>query len=278
VKEFSVKAEETRCNYAYYAEGFGESRCLGKTCEQPGEACLSCRSGACPPGANPSSYACVKASWAGNIVFSDQRYVENMIPIVVCGDARKPAALADPSKAMEAMFEVGSAKKPELKGAEGEQGNQSYTFDLDDDGINEAEKKCATRGGVVGFLIGIQYNDGSTLGGLLQFVDDIAIVSKKNCGSGAVLSGYADGTNNSFDVTDMKRALYCGLIVPTPPALKAQDVYWSAEELRAAAGLTDHPKPIICDLQLNNTNAPDDPVKKAPTTFSSQVGDVKCRG
>jgi hypothetical protein len=114
--------------------------------------------------------------------------------------------------------------------------------------------------------------------------NDVAVVTKRNCRNpGGPFDGYADGTQTSFDFTDMKTAMFCGWRVNraaagSPSILSSRDAgpqgngmfdanadpaqnpYWSIEELRAA--ITGDAKAEPCDLVFGDANAPNDPGTK----------------
>ncbi len=263
VDSFALKKDDTLCNSQYYGKGFGENRCNGSKCIEVGTGCVSCKSGACPKGTSLQDFSCIKATFVGNIGYKNERYVENIVPIVVCSGALKTGT-NDYEGGQAAMFALGTEEKL-LKGTEVDAGNQFYKFDVTEDILKQAMTSCNLLGGIQGFVLGIQYNDNE---GIIDPIgkaatigpsnDDMAIVGKSACGGGD-LTAYADGTATSYDLTDLKRAVWCGIY--DTGTLKGTSNYWSWEEMKKAAGVEGaSPDPIVCNFQLSNQNAPSNPV------------------
>lgn len=247
-------AADTRCNYEYYAEGFGGSRCAGRKCDNKGESCVSCRAkGACKEGADPLSYECVKANWSGTIAHVDQRYVDEIALLAVCNNARQAGD-------MQAFFQKGPVNngidevtKGKITANTDNNGTQSYTFEMTEKDLQDAKNECSDKGGLAGFVMAIEYQD-TDLG---PTEDDEAIVGKSNCGGGK-FSGYVNGTG----VTQYEAAVTCGLAVPSKPLANPSN-YWSVSDLETSLGIGGDAKPVTCDMQLSNLNAPSDPGSKS---------------
>lgn len=172
----------------------------------------------------------------------------------------------------------------------GETGLAGYRFDLDPDVLNLYGTECeslADGNAFRGALIGVEYNDdtvGSSVRGtasaLLKVAgviasvvppvggglysageavggyayDDIAVISKADCGSGRkAFAGYATGIQINNE-PDLASAFLCG--VKRGRLLDGPNVYWKESDLRAAI---DGTSPIICDFTLDSETAPSDP-------------------
>lgn len=256
ITNYSVAQEDTLCNYDYYAKDYGDNRCVGRKCTEKGEACVSCRAkGACKDGASPNSYECVQAGFSGNITYTDGRYVDALVPLIICNNA---ASKWDPSNATPSIeggiFEMTQVQNFQVKGESKSTGAQFFKFDLSPESVSQMETKCANYGGPLGLVLGVEYED-SNFG---PTNDDYLVIGKKDCGVPAQFSGYIDGSTASFTMTDLRRAVYCSI-----PKLTSGKNVWTLDELQKAVGSADVPATgnIQCDFQLNAMNAHSDPQK-----------------
>lgn len=170
-------------------------------------------------------------------------------------------------------------------------GRATYRFNLEDDDLADAVSFCSNKGGLRGALLAVQYNDDTVkpefralasgfltaVGGTVVFVpggqlfggaalvaagaiggtapyDDLAILSKANCGAPrAAFDGYAAGTGIA-DEPDIARGMLCGFV--NGKFLNGPGTYWSEQELRQAIS---GEAPILCDFTLNQNTAPSNP-------------------
>ncbi len=259
IKSFSVAGSDTRCNYEYYGEGFNsDSRCYGRKCDNPGEACVACKGGACSPGADPSGYGCVQAAWSGSIAYVGAGYASQVGLFAVCNNFMHAKTVVKNGSSEPIDDGVKQVEIAKLTGTKGESGKQVYTFGFDAKTLSEATTYCKDKGDVGGFLLGLVYHD-TTL--LVGGHDDVAVIGKSNC-SGAKFLSYIDGTlANQFE---SELAIECGLFVSGKPSADVSN-YWTMAELQAGIGIGGQdPKPLICDLQLDPAiNVPPDPGSKS---------------
>ncbi len=262
--DFSVDQANTRCNVEYYAKGFNDARCDGRKCDQPGQGCVSCKSGACKEGADVNSSECISTNWTGGINFTDSAYASDIKLLAVCGKmsgATNIATLAENGIIDDGIKEIG---KVDLRRQTSNQGTQAYLITFTSDDLKKATEYCQDKSGVTGFVLGLSYHDTSLLGG----VDDIAIIDKAHCGGGK-FSVYMDG---NADIYAKDVAIMCGVAVGTRP-LSNPSNYWKPEELKAAIGVPGQDtKPITCNVQLSSNNAPPDPGSKATSKTTVNVG------
>ena len=132
-------------------------------------------------------------------------------------------------------------------------GAATYEFAFTSSDIARAQQKCASGGGLRGVLLGVEYNDSPG-------IDDVALLSKKNCGGGSqIFDGYASG--GALTETDIESAFFCGLNKSTPRFENPNNDYWTPQELYAAA---EGRLPIVCNFNLSKDNAPSDPGDSSP--------------
>lgn len=253
--DYSVTRDNTECNKDYFAQDFGDFRCAGRRCSEPGTVCLSCGSGAgvvCPRGADSQSYACVAMAFGGNIDYLEERYPTSVKLIALCqdllsADHRKTWDDIDNSSIEMSTAEPGNGGL----GAQGskDSGVATYRFKLTEADIGGVEAKCKDHGGVLGVFLGLQYHDevsriasavkaGISAQGAVNTIgavafnlirgsnDDAAIVGKSNCDKEDVFSGYHSGTTVGKTYIDMKRAMQCA-ITDKDVALHAPDQFYS---------------------------------------------------
>ncbi|MFH1839301.1 MAG: pilin, partial [Patescibacteria group bacterium] len=265
--KYEVNQNDARCNQEYYAQGFGEGLCWGRKCDTPGEACVSCKGGGCNDGSDPLGYECQEANFSGTIRYAGGASAKEVELYAVCqnviNDPKSAASIGLPDNGIE---QIGKSKLTEAKGKDGTQSFQA-SFDLQE--INDAVKECGDKGKIVGFVLGIRYEDTTTL---IGGYDEGAVVGKKNCGGGN-LSGYVDGYLNMAQPMH-EAAIACGVI---QGPLKDVSNYWGLAEIQAVAmgGL-----PVACNFSLDAaSNAPPDPGSKASNTIDMKWAgkdDMKC--
>jgi hypothetical protein len=266
---FSVSPKRAACGHMYFVEGAVGQPCEGAYCEDPAEACVSCANAALSEcqGVPGTRKVCAKVEFAGTVNYADGRFPEVVYLIMVCGYAQGSSfeVTEDNISIAYTMSLEGMARTVgSVKTIKEVNGQAMYAFDLDEAELREAANACAGGGNAFrGALLGVQYNDDTNLGGRavqalselrsIGFQDDMAILSKQNCGGGTgFFSGYASGAN--VDKPDLVRAIQCGFAKGRlqNPSLE----YWSLDELlRAARGQG----PITCDFSVSEKNAPSNP-------------------
>jgi hypothetical protein len=266
---FSVSPKRAECGHSYFVEGAVGQPCEGAYCEDPAEACVSCANAALSEcqGVPSTRKVCAEVEFAGTVNYADGRFPEEVYLIMVCGYAQGSSfeVTEDNISIAYTMSLEGMARTVgSVKTIKEVNGQAMYAFDLDEAELREAANACAGGGNAFrGALLGVQYNDDTNLGGRavqalselrsIGFQDDMAILSKQNCGGGTgFFSGYASGAN--VDKPDLARAIQCGFAKGRlqNPSLE----YWSLDELlRAARGQG----PITCDFSVSEKNAPSNP-------------------
>lgn len=272
IKSFSVAGADTRCNYEYYGEGFNsDSRCYGRKCDNPGEACVACKGGACAPGADLSGYGCVHATWSGSITYVGGGYASELGLYAVCNNLIKSQNVLTNGLFDAVNDGVKQIETAKLTGTKGESGSQAYTFGFDPKALAQATDYCSDKGQLGGFVLGLVYHD-TTL--VVGGNNDVAIIGKANCGSGK-FAAYIDGTAlNQFEADF---GIACGLLLPGKPLANPSN-YWSMAELQAGIGVGGQdPKPLSCDLRLDPAvNVPPDPGTKSKQPVKFNNDDIIC--
>jgi len=264
---FTVKPADSKCNFEYYVQGFGDNRCKGSVCEQPGTACVSCRSGLCGATADRTAFGCVPASFVGSVGHDASHPLVKISLIGVCKiilatTAKPPATFANLNDLIEIEKSLVTIKEGTVTGESKGVGKQAYVFNLSGADVGKADTECKDKGGVLGFALGVQYFD--SLG-----LDDAAVLGKNNCGSG-LFAGYVNGRDAFADAL-MKEALVCASGFGSRPLIGASAL-WSPEEIKSAAGLSGTPQAITCNFDLNGSSAPSNPgtsVQKQYTMVSA---------
>lgn len=252
---FSLKREQTKCNSEYYVKGFGNSRCEGRVCDEPGALCLNCESGLCPPGSDPEGFACVKSTFGGNIKFTDERTVKELSLYAICGNAVKNTA--EEAKKGVVSFPTLRVKQVTLQEKESATGKQAYSFSLSPEDFTDAADYCSSRGGLHGFAMAMIY---SVPGLRFGQNDEAAVLGKNNCGGSGRFSGYFAYQNAVIAAIQPRppdfimrfRAMTCGLLGP----LKSSANVWTLEEMnKAIGGGGADPQSISCDFEMNASSA-----------------------
>ena len=210
--------------------------------------CLSCKGsgeiGECA--GVDKGYACVKAVFAGNVSWQDNREPQNIYLLPVCGFIQPPKDFNSIDSNVIAKYEWTKMIKS------GERGEGAYLFTFDQKKLDGWKSDCKGKGDLRGFLIGVVYKDsfdflssafnaskrraaitgakkeaiagakkagllGAVVGGAIGGIggtiktnyNDVAILSPSNCGKDGLYPGYADG-DEARDLPDIKKAIYCG--------------------------------------------------------------------
>jgi hypothetical protein len=254
-KSFSIKPEDTKCNFEYYVQGFGDNRCKGNLCEQPGTACVSCRSGLCGASADKNAFGCVTASFTGTVGHDTDRALVKVSLIAMCLDVtakliKPPSEFTNQSDLINLRESFVVLQDGTISGESKGIGKQSYVFNVTAADITKVENECKNHGaGVVGFALGVQYHENVGY-------DDVAILGKNNCGSSA-FAGYVNGNPAVSDVL-MKNAWICAAGFGSKPLFQVSNM-WSLKEIKASAGIGGTPEAISCNFDLNSSSAPYDP-------------------
>lgn len=250
---FEIEQGETECGAEYYVQGFDAKRCFGVKCKNGG-ACVSCKGGGCKAGAAVTSFECKDVSFAGAIKHTGSRYADSVTIFVVCKDALKSA---NQQLFAYANNNIHTFINAELTGSDSESGTRNYSFAFNGGLLkDEAIEECENEGGVVGFLLGVEYNDPGVLG-MAPSIDEVAIVGKNNCGTG-LLAGYMDGNSAPSTEWDMEAAIACAINTGSKK-LSNPSVYWSLNDFKAAVGMETDRKPLYCNFGLSSGNAPSEP-------------------
>lgn len=266
-KAFSVQSKQAECGKAYWMENAVGSACEGSACSEPGEACVSC-SDALPTacvGVQSEKRVCDKLLFGGTINFIDKRYSTGIALIMVCNAAQNTdvGIVYDNIARFSNMKPVRTSRQTgQGKTDEDEIGMSSYRFEYSANQLNVAINDfCKDKGGFHGALIGVVYHE--PLG-----VNDVAVLSKRNCGSGN-FDGLAPGssvimyahpvtalvaakTGAGSDLKDYAQAIAFGVKAGNFMDDPNKTNYWSAQELQQ----TLNGQPITCNFSLSKSNAP----------------------
>lgn len=276
---FSVSPNRAACGHSFFVEGSIGQPCEGDYCADANEACISCADATfseCQgvPGARK---VCAKLKFGGTINYADGRFPEEVYLIMVCGWAQGSTVEITESN-IDDLYEVDLASVAHIVGtAKTEKdiaGQAVYQFDLSQSALAAAASDCSAsdpQNGFRGAVLGVQYNDDTEIGSrvfeaLVSFEsahiqDDMAIISKQNCGGGSgAFSGYASGY--ASDKTDLARAIQCGF--SKNRLMNASLEYWSLDDLSKAARGEG---PITCNFNLSSNNAPSNPGELSGGTF-----------
>jgi len=303
--KLETKAEDTLCGKEYYIEGYTGQRCSGQKCEEKGKMCFPCKkdSGVKECGDKTFGNACVKANFAGYITYADGRIPKKIELMAVCNWIQ-PGTGQNFGFDSRAQKNLPAFLKTNIVGAtSGDAGGIGYMWAGGEADIQKLQVACKDQGGLRGVVIGMIYKDtqrapgivkgaiaggavggvsgaalgpvgiilggggGAVVGGVTGSVtvDDVAILTKKDCGNGGAsrFLGYADGTASSYDETDMQTAFYCGSWIEPGggvhtnlTSLPLTGSMWTPEELKAAVSSDAG---IRCDFTLTDKNAPSDP-------------------
>jgi hypothetical protein len=265
-KNFSIPASQTECGKLYWVERSVGSACDGWSCPK-GEGCTSCASGvpANCEGAKSDRMVCDRAMFTGVVNYIDKRYPAEVDLMAVCNNALSTDQKIVWSN-MDTLDTV-SLKRVGVQTGQGTtdedvSGVSGYSFTISANKMNVAiNDTCKDKGGFRGALLGLVYHEN-------WGINDVAIVSRKNCGGGA-FDGYADGT--AGHVGDTARAFVCGY---SQGKLVNGSDYWSAKELQDAV----NGNAITCDFRLSDANAPDDPAgSMCGTNSTSLTNNPNCR-
>jgi hypothetical protein len=269
--KFEIEQSETECGVEYYVQGFDAKRCFGVKCKNGG-GCVQCKGGGCKAGAAATSFECKDVAFAGAIKHIDSRYADKVTLFVVCGDALKTTIDKQNGFANNNIHTVADA---ELTGPDSESGTRNYSFAISEGSLkNKALEECENEGGVVGFLLGVEYNDPGLLG-MAPSIDEVAIVGKNNCGAGLFV-GYMDGNSAPSTEWDMEAAIACAINTGSKK-LSNPSAYWSSADLKAAVGMGTDKKPLYCNFGLSSSNAPSEPATE-PEDHKLWSGKVQADG
>jgi len=293
---FTKAVGETMCNKQYYAKGFsGGAQCSGSVCLEKGFVCLSCEGGVkgCK---DKTGAACVKATVAGNITWTDGVRPRKVYLLPIC-NAIQPG-LNGKFNSKKVADNVPIKLSIDLNAASGETGTAAFVYGGSDGDLTTLRNSCSSFGGLRGVVLGVIYTDiaenlyvkyGANAASWVSekvatitlsptafiqskifsaiasktTLDDVAIITKMDCGNTGTkaLSAYADGTVTSFDSTDMKTAIYCGARIAPGGMLGPFNSTFYANNMWTEAELkqamTD--KAIECNFGLTPSNAPPDP-------------------
>jgi hypothetical protein len=269
---FSESPSSATCGHQYFVEGSIGQPCEGNVCKESNEACISCADSALSEcqGIPGTRKVCAKLKFGGTINYANGRFPEEVYLLMICGYAEGAASVDIATANVKDLYEEDLAKVAHIVGTartvEDIAGQAAYQFDLSSTALIAAASACSASGqgnGFKGAVVGVQYNDDTEIGTRYvqalatftsaNFMDDMAIVAKSDCGGGAkIFSGYSSGI--VADRKDLARAMLCGF---GKGKLKnvGQD-YWSLNDLTTAA-LGDGP--IICNFNLSSENAPSNP-------------------
>lgn len=281
---FSVSPKRAACGHKYYVKGSIGEPCEGDYCEKSGEVCISCADASIPECQNIAGTrkVCANLEFAGTINYAEGRFPEEVYLLRVCGwaDGTTREAARDN---LEVVEEVDLERVVQIMGTvkttKDISGQATYIIDLDSSDLEEAANSCEPKpqNGLRGFLLGVQYNDDKKLGerylvapvsGQPAYIqDDMAILSKNNCGGDTgTFDAYATGAS-APDQWDLARALLCGF---AKGKLKnPQTEFWTLDELKAAA---TGQSPITCNFNLSEENAPSNPGEKSPFCPADKSG------
>jgi hypothetical protein len=257
-KNFSILAEKTECGKLYWAERSVGSACEGSMCPTR-QACRSCADGLAPGcmGFASDKRICSEGIFFGGIRFSDGKYPTGVDLLMFCNQAMSTNA----DKVKEAISAFVSQKPFRVGATAGavttdsdKTGSAGYNFTFNASDLAIALDACKSKGGFRGALLGLVYKE--SLSSIALAVDDVAVLSKANCGKGAaIFDGYANG--GARDVRDEAEAIACGIAKGKFTDSDAN--FWRAKDLWDAV---NGKQPITCDFTLTALNAPEDPRDK----------------
>lgn len=239
--QFSIKKADTKCNYQYYIKGFGESRCKGRKCDEPGSVCVPCTAGYC---GQSSGFVCESTTIAGTITYEGDRKVKVIKLMAMCGFI---ATTGIDQNVLHAGYRGWIFPIAEGKITDGGPSRQGYSVKVTKEKIAEAQKQCESRNGLFGYSLVMQYNDPFILPTKL---DDYAVIGENNCNTaGTRFAAYLNGGPVDLD-GELAIAAACAKAVGNP------NYFWLDKKIATAV---DENKPIQCDIALNAVNAPGDP-------------------
>jgi hypothetical protein len=256
-------SKTAECGRTYVVKNStSKATCQGTFCSEPMEACVSCASGN-PVGCNglqSDKKVCSKVEFAGSIEYFDGRYPEEVYLIAVCNGASDNGSSTDMTDFLDVPYsdeDVNDKRVSKQQSGKysdaSEIGNADYAFDLDKDELIGVANDCADRGGLRGYLLGVQYNDSG-------YVDDFTLLDHNDCGGASLFSGYANGSTGS-DTSEILQAFTCGLNKNPKKFSKDGGGYWTQNDLLAAER---GGSPITCNFRLDEKSAPVDPGGKNP--------------
>jgi hypothetical protein len=253
-KAFSLSPSQTQCGKSYWQQDAVGSACQGSACAA-GEACVSCADGAAAGclGQKSDRRVCAKSLFVGTVDFVDKRYPKEVDLLAFCNDAQNADASVVYSKIdIVDEFSLERVARQTASGQstdEDSAGRAGYSFAFTTADVQAAVTTCGTPG-LRGMLIGLIYHEPGTA------VNDVAVLSKRNCSSGR-FDGYGDGSAASqSDLADFADAIACGVKKGKFLDDPQKTNFWSQQELLDALNGV---KPISCNFSLSDSNAPDDP-------------------
>lgn len=293
---FNTSVAEAGCNSEFYAEGFPLNKCMGDLCKEAGKVCVPCKASIeeCKE-KDSKTYVCASQAFGGMVHYENDHAPMKMYMLPVCNWIQ-----GTPFNSKKVSENMPEAIDMNLTQGGGSSGDTYYRMFGDKEILKKIKESCKSGGGLRGVVIGVIYKDptdvlggaaaaASSLGkastsdvlkdggmtvltdavidGLSTAVkaDDVAIVSKKDCGTTGKFYGYTNGTVTSRDSTDMRTAFYCGSVVDsTTQAFRAFDgsttgdtsLFWTEQELDDAFNGS---KPLECNFALTSATAPSNP-------------------
>lgn len=281
---FDKGIQQTRCGYAYYPKDLGGEICMGKRCDDLGKVCVACEGGYKQCLGRTSGYACISSGFVGSIWVKNERNPKKIYLMAVCDGVQPPKDFEQVASNIPDYIEMDLTSS--------NTGLVGFSLPATQKELDKLKAKCDNKGGLRGFVLGVLYEDTSTLAGELikncifkeafgkgkagttlclvggiipesVDIDDILIVTKKDCGGAWPYSGYVSGSRWHTDFKDMTVAFYCGYI--HPPSVTGRNtvfndsdsIYWRYEAISKAIAGQD--KPATCTFQLNDISAPTDP-------------------
>lgn len=256
---FSLAPSQTQCGKSYWLRDAVGSACLGSACGQ-GEVCVSCADGGAPDcnGQKSDRRVCAKSIFVGTVDFTDKRYPKEVDLLAVCNGAQNADASVVYSN-IDNIDEVSLERTARQSQTPGGQltdadvaGRAGYSFSFTEADLQSATTACGSSG-LRGMLVGLVYHEPGLA------VNDVAVLSKRNCSRGA-FDGYANGSAVSqSDVADFADAIACGVKKGKFLDDPQKTNYWTVQQLRdAMKGIS----PLACNFSLSSSNAPDDPESK----------------
>jgi hypothetical protein len=237
--DYTIPQEKTKCNYEYYIKGFGDSRCKGRACDEPGTVCIPCTSGYC---GQSSGFVCQRSTIAGTVTYEGNRALKAIKLMAVCG------SVFDGVKGDKINQNYRGYIFPMANGTITDAGpsRQGYSVSITQQDISDAEKKCENYSGFFTYALAMQYEDASIIPAKLN---DYAVIHPAACNTVGIRFGsYLNGGAEDLDA---------GLALVTACAVGNEQPWaWNKDNIKRAV---DDGKAITCDLGLNATTAPEDP-------------------
>ncbi len=237
--DYTVAQKDTKCNYEYYIKGFGESRCKGRKCDEPGTVCIPCTAGYC---GQSSGYVCQRSTIAGTVTYEGNRSLKAIKLMAACGsifNGIKDGKINPGYRGF--LFPMADGKITDAGPS-----RQGYSISITSQDIADAEKKCENESGFFTYTLAMQYEDASIIPAKFN---DYAVIPQASCNTSGIRYGaYMNGSAEDLDA---------GLALVSACAIgNGQPWAWNKDVVKKAV---DDGKAITCDLALNATTAPEDP-------------------